>query len=148
MRKAVRAIVIKDDKLLVMHRNKFGHEYYALVGGGIDFGETAEQSLIREITEETGLAVNNPRLVFIEEAGEVFGIQYIYLCEYVSGEPKLRPDSIESKIAADGQNLYTPMWLPIKNLPSIPLLPDVLKTALLDGLKNGWPDEPITLHAK
>lgn len=143
----MRAIVVKDDKLLVMHRNKFGHEYYALVGGGIDFGETAEQSLMREIAEETGLTVKNLRLVFIEEAGDVFGKQYIYICEYVSGEPKLQPDSIEAKIEADGKNLYTPMWLPIKDLPSTPLLPDVLKTALLDGLKNGWPDEPITLHA-
>ena len=143
----MRAIVVKDDTLLVMHRNKFGHEYYALVGGGIDFGETAEQSLIREITEETGLVVKNPRLIFIEEAGDVFGIQYIYLCEYVSGEPKLQPDSIEAKIEAEGKNLYTPMWLPIKELQSVPLLPEVLKQALLDGLKNGWPEKPITLHA-
>lgn len=147
MIKAVRAIVVKDDSLLVMHRNKFGHEYYALVGGGIDFGETAEQSLKREITEETGLVVKNPRLMFIEEAGAVFGTQYIYLCEYVNGEPKLQPDSIEAKIEANGKNLYMPMWLPIKDLHSVPLLPEVLKRALLDGLKNGWPDEPITLHA-
>lgn len=144
----MRAIVIRDDKLLVMHRNKFGHEYYALVGGGIDFGETAEQSLMREIAEETGLSVKNPRLVFIEEAGDVFGIQYIYLCEYLSGEPKLQPDSIEARIEADGKNTYTPMWLPVKDLQSVPLLPEVLKRALLDGLKNGWPDEPITLHAE
>ena len=147
MRKAVRAIVVKGDTLLVMHRNKFGHEYYALVGGGIDFGETAEQSLIREITEETELSVKNRRLVFIEEAGHVFGIQYIYLCEYVSGEPKLQPDSIEAKIEADGKNLYTPMWLPIKDLQTVPLLPEILKRSLLDGLKNGWPEKPITLHA-
>ena len=44
MRTAVRAIVIKDQSLLVMHRNKFGQEFYALVGGGVDYGESAEQA--------------------------------------------------------------------------------------------------------
>jgi len=148
MRKAVRAIVVNGDKLLVMHRNKFGNEYYALVGGGIDFGETAEQALNREINEETSLTTKNSRLVFIEDAGEIFGIQYIYLCEYAGGEPKLQPQSMEAKINAGGKNTYTPMWLPIKDLPKTVLLPEALKSALLDGLKNGWPSQPITFRAE
>ena len=34
-----------------------------LPGGGIDFGEAPEEALIREFAEETGLIVNDPRLV-------------------------------------------------------------------------------------
>lgn len=147
MRKAVRAIVIKDDQFLVMHRNKFGQTYFSLIGGGIDFGETPEQSLIREIAEETQLSVANPKLVFIEETDEVYGTQYIYLCEYVSGEPKLAQDSMEAKIAEAGKNLYIPMWIPLNELSEAELLPIKLKEAILKALKNGWPKEPITLHA-
>ncbi|MBC7708141.1 NUDIX domain-containing protein [Polaromonas sp.] len=146
MRQVVRAIVIKDQSLLVMHRNKFGQTYHALVGGGIDHGETAEQALYREIMEETGVQVNNHKLVIIEDAGNVYGIQYIYTCDYVSGEPKLAPDSPEAQINALGQNLYTPMWLPLSELPNVVFQPKELQAVLLEHIGMAWPPEPIHLH--
>ncbi|HSW36949.1 MAG TPA: NUDIX domain-containing protein [Candidatus Saccharimonadales bacterium] len=148
MRKAVRAIVIKDDALLVMHRNKFGQEYYTLIGGGIDVNEAPEQALLREISEETSLEVKNPRLVFVEEAGDPYGTQYIYLCDYVSGEPVLMQDSIEAKIHADGKNLYKPLWLKLRYLPTTNFLSRRLKQAILEGVENGWPAEPVDITHK
>lgn len=145
MRKAVRIIITKNDSLLVMERNKFGNHYIALVGGGIDLGETAEQALYREVAEEAGITFTNPRLVFIEHAGEVFGTQYIYEADYESGEPALDANSEEAKITALGQNLYNPRWLPIGELAEANLLPQELKTAVLEGLNNGFPETPVTL---
>lgn len=142
----MRAIVIKDGALLAMHRNKFGHEYYTLVGGGIDFGETPLQALHRELQEETGVAVTNPRLVFVEAAGDMYGPQYIYLCDYRSGEVALHPDSEEAKINDIGKNLYTPLWLPLDDLPHVPFLSETLKRHLLQALKQGWPKEPLTFQ--
>lgn len=148
MRKAVRAIVIKNGMLLVMHRNKFGQEYYTLIGGGIDFGETAEQALHREVREETGLTIHSLRLVFVEEAGDPFGMQYIYWCESDSGEVALPAESEEAKIHALGKNLYTPMWLPLKELPNKPFLSEGLKKSLLSAIENGFPEQPITISSK
>lgn len=145
MRHAVRAIILKDDKLLVMHRNKFGHEFYALPGGGIDMGETAEQALIREIQEEAGITFTNPRLVIAEDAGEIFGLQQIYLCQYVSGEPALAPNSDEAKITAMGQNFYQPLWLPLDKLPQVELLPKELQQTLLENLPDKWPAKLLKL---
>lgn len=145
MRQAVRAIVLKDDHLLIMQRNKFGHEYYSLVGGGIDMGESAEQALYREVAEETGIAIATPRLVIIEDAGSMYGIQYIYSCDYVGGEPALSPDSAEAKIHAGGQNLFVPMWLPLAELPATNLLPIELKQLLLAELAANFPSAPIAL---
>jgi ADP-ribose pyrophosphatase YjhB (NUDIX family) len=146
MRTTARAIVVNGDKLLVMYRNKFGHEYYSLVGGGVDVGETPEQTLYREVTEETSLAISNHRLVIIENAGSMYGMQYIFLCNYVSGEPVLSEGSMEEKINANGKNLFKPMWLPITDLPNTKLLPSELKQALINGLTNGFPDQPLTLN--
>jgi 8-oxo-dGTP diphosphatase len=145
MRQAVRAIVVKDNHLLVMKRNKFGQEYYSLVGGGIDMGETADQALYREVSEETGLAIANHRLVITEDAGSMYGIQYIYLCDYVSGEPALAPDSAEALIHAGGQNLFQPLWLPLAELPAANLLPIELKDLLLVSLADNFANAPIAL---
>lgn len=145
MRKAVRAIIIHENKLLVMHRNKFGKEYYTLVGGGIDFGETASQALHREIQEETGVVFTNARLVFVQEAGDPYGTQYIYLCDYVSGEPKLEPTSAEAEINKLGQNLYTPMWLDIAKLSEVEFVAPVLRNAIVTSLKQGFPEQPLSL---
>lgn len=138
----MRAIVVKDDSLLVMHRNKFGHEYYTLIGGGVDGNETLEHALHRELMEETTLTVSDPRLVFIEEAGAPYGTQYVYLCKYESGKVTLAPDAEEAKIHALGKNLYTPMWIPVIDLPDIPFLSEELKDRLIDGLLHGFPKEP------
>lgn len=145
MRQAVRAIVVKDDKLLVMHRNKFGQEYYTLPGGGIDPGETGEQSLTRELAEETSVTVQNPRLVFVEEAGDPFGTQYIYLCEYTGGEPELSQLSEEYKISALGQNLYEPKWVEIAKLDELPFLSEHLKDAIVNCLEDGFPEKPVDI---
>jgi ADP-ribose pyrophosphatase YjhB (NUDIX family) len=146
MRKASRAIIIKDDRLLVTKRNKFGHEYYILVGGGIDTGETELEALYRELHEESGVEIApNPRKVFIENSGFMYGVQNVYLCEYVSGEPQLHPDSTEAKISRMGKNTYEPMWLPLGELEGAAFRTERLKRAILDGVKNGWPAEPVDI---
>lgn len=141
----VRAIIINGDKMLAMHRNKFGHEYYVLVGGGINIGENAETALRRELLEETGLSVGEVRHVFTEDAGDPFGTQYVYWCEYKGGDPVLQPNSDEAKINELGKNLYTPVWLPLPKLPEAPFLSESLKQAIIEGLKQGFPNEPKTL---
>lgn len=148
MRRAVRAIVLRNDALLVMHRNKFGQSYYTLVGGGIRSGESPEQAVLREVHEESSISVGSPRLVFVEAGGEPFGPQYIYLCEYQSGEAALPPQSEEAKIHALGSNLYTPAWLPVVQLPGVALVTTPLKAAIIHSLQHGFPDHPVEIRPK
>lgn len=144
MRKAVRAIVVQDGNLLVIHRNKFGTEYYTLPGGGIDPGETPEQALIREMAEETSIRVNIERLVYVEEAGNPFGTQYVFLCTYLGGEPALHPDSEEALINALGQNTYTPEWLPLEDVAQVSFRTTTLRDILLRDVVNGFAEKVET----
>lgn len=51
-----RAIIIKDNKVLLFFRNRLISgkiiEYYAIPGGGLEPGETIEKCTIRELKEE------------------------------------------------------------------------------------------------
>ena len=42
-------------------------DYYYSVGGGVHLNETAEEAVIREVFEETGIHYEVDRLVFIHE---------------------------------------------------------------------------------
>ena len=148
MKQAVRAVVAKGNSLLVMKRNKFGTEFYTLVGGAIDMGETAEQALRREVHEETGLKVGDVHLVYVEDAKAPFGTQYVYWCEYLGGEPKLDPRTFEAELTARGDNTYEPMWLPISRLPDTLFRSGSLKVALIEAFKHGFPSKPQQLEWK
>jgi len=144
MRKAVRAIVIRDDQMLLMHRNKFGHEYYTLLGGGMQPGESAEHALARELMEESSFQLVSARPVFVEESGDPYGTQYIYICEVQGGEPKLHASSDEAKLIEMG-NVHTPMWVPIKDFASLKFRTDLLQKAIVYGLKHGFPPQAVLL---
>jgi ADP-ribose pyrophosphatase YjhB (NUDIX family) len=57
----VDCIIEKDDKVLLINREN--HPLgYALPGGYVDYGESVEQAVIREIKEETNLDIVKPKL--------------------------------------------------------------------------------------
>lgn len=55
VRPSARAIIIKDNKVLMVHSQVY--DYYKFPGGGINCGETRIDALIRETREEAGLIV-------------------------------------------------------------------------------------------
>jgi 8-oxo-dGTP pyrophosphatase MutT (NUDIX family) len=150
MKQSARAIVLKDGNLLLMKRFKLDREYYTLLGGTIKPMEQPAAAALREVLEESGVVVNNPRLVFEEDAGDPFGPQHIFMCDYVSGDPKLPAESEEAFWTTPGKNTYEPLWFPFDSLQDIPFVSPLLKEALLIARDKGFPSEPYhfsTRHA-
>ncbi|MBR4550311.1 MAG: NUDIX domain-containing protein [Oscillospiraceae bacterium] len=61
----VGAIIRKDERVLMVGNDSM--PYYYSVGGRIHFGETAEEAVVREVEEETGVRMEIDRLGFVEE---------------------------------------------------------------------------------
>ena len=61
----VGAIIMKDGKILMASNDRA--DYLYSVGGRIKFGETAEEAVVREVLEETGVKMKIDRLGFVHE---------------------------------------------------------------------------------
>lgn len=73
-------IVIKDQKLLTVHRIKDGYEYWVFPGGHRRSGEAGVQAVIREVYEESGIEIANAKLVFEFKNYLMNHVDYYYLC--------------------------------------------------------------------
>jgi 8-oxo-dGTP diphosphatase len=123
------ALVIKDGKVLLIHR-KNEKEFYVFPGGGVEGGETVEQAIQRELLEETSIIVKINKI--LEHKIYNDGIEnYAYLCDYVSGEPRLADDSPERIEMESGIEYYNPMWVEIKDLENMTVWPEEAKRQLI-----------------
>jgi 8-oxo-dGTP diphosphatase len=79
----VGAIILDGDQILLEKRkNSPGKGKWAVPGGLVELGENVEQAVIREVKEETGLEVDEPRLVDVANyvsLGEKGAVMYHYV---------------------------------------------------------------------
>ena len=87
----VKGIVVLDNKILLLKRVKpstDGLGFWELPGGGLEYGETPNQALIRELKEETGLDI-----VIIKPAYTFTKIGNLFKTEFPSKTPPHSPGS-------------------------------------------------------
>jgi len=118
---SARALIIRDGKLLVMHRKRFSStgdgwiEYHSIPGGEIDQGEQPEEAVVRELFEEMGVEIR-----IVAEVAHLTSLRFehfVFSAKLVGDiEPKLMPDSEEAMDWANEFNQFTPMWVPVSEL--------------------------------
>jgi 8-oxo-dGTP diphosphatase len=101
-RTATAIIPFPPDKILLIKRRTVPFSgYWALPGGRVDSGETIEQTIVREVKEETGLDVAVMRKIGeYHEQGVQDGLEYDYypacfLVKTVGGKIKKQESEIE-----------------------------------------------------
>jgi len=98
---AVSAAIIRDGRVLIVRRNNPpAHGLYTLPGGIVETGETLHEAVIREIDEETGLAIEPVALAGYREAifrdkdnrTERHFVILAFAARWLSGEPRLNEE--------------------------------------------------------
>ena len=92
-----------EDLLLVRHRGIGEKGYlYAPPGGGMDYGEGAEEALVREMEEETGLRVAVRNFLFVYEYRELplHALELFFAVDLLDGKLKVGQDP---EMAAEDQ---------------------------------------------
>ncbi|PWH13562.1 MAG: DNA mismatch repair protein MutT [Anaerolineae bacterium] len=116
MKLATLCYVKRDGKTLMIHRMKRAGDIHAGkwngLGGKLEPGESPEQCVIREVREESGLEIIQPRyhglLVFADFKGEDWYV-WVFTAEHFHGT---LTDSSEGQLAwiSDEQILSLPLW--------------------------------------
>jgi len=95
IRPVTKVIIIKNGKILLLLRNKNlneGETIYDIPGGGVEFGETFEDALTREVNEEVNLEIDIKGIVSnwsYTVNDELHLVGLTFFAEYVSGNVKL-----------------------------------------------------------
>ncbi|MGK0467271.1 NUDIX hydrolase [Clostridium sp.] len=117
---ATKALIIKNNKYLALHKTEEIGGLWELPGGRMEFGETAEETLFREVKEEINLVINSYKLLdtwnFVSKEYQITGV--IYLCTIKDG----------NVILSDEHDKY--QWLEF-NDESINVMHDVFKEKMI-----------------
>jgi len=119
VRVGVYAVIIEDNKILLTRQ----WDGYSLIGGGVEKGETIEESIVREVKEETGLTVTPDKIIhqattFFKRNAEAQAnqsIQLYFTHSQIHGQ--INNDSI-----TDSEKTYTngtPEWVDLDKIDDI-----------------------------
>lgn len=125
MRNRGAVVIVENNKVALIRREKAGRVYYVFPGGKQEPGETIEQCAKREAFEELGVKV---------EIGELItqvpfnGIQYYFRAKIIGGQFGTGQGE-EYMETTNGS--YLPVWIELENLSSLDVIPkEVVKQVL------------------
>ena len=127
------AVIILDDHVLI-HRAA-ADDFWALPGGRVEFFETSEETVEREMFEELGLECSVDRhLWYVENFFKLDVTQFHELANYYLASFEHSP-SINSEVDFKGKETslgLTFRWVLLKSLKKYKLKPEFLSEKLFD----------------
>ena len=129
----VAGIFLSDGKLLAMRNERL--PYFALPGGRVQLGETAEHAILREIKEELQITPTIIRPLWLNQSfftEDVDKLQYHELCLYflMDGSAGGLTAKENCFTYREGDRMHAFEWLKLERLQNTYFYPVFLKTAI------------------
>lgn len=102
---AIIVLIQKGNEILLVHNRAFKRNYYGLVAGFLEAGESLEQCVVREVKEETGLTIKNLQYFGSQTWPYPSGLMVGFTAEYESGTIKLQEDELSAGAFYSKDNL-------------------------------------------
>ncbi len=122
---AIIVLIHRGDEVLLVHARNFRGDFYGLVAGFVETGETLEEAVHREVMEETHVKITNLRYFGSQPWPYPCGLMVGFNADYVSGE-----------ISLQREELSAGSWFTKDNLPHIPEKLSIARM-LLDNWLSG-----------
>ncbi len=106
---AVIVLIHRGNEVLLVHARNYHSNFYGLVAGFVETGETLEEAVHREVMEETGLTITNLRYFGSQPWPYPSGLMVGFTADYVDGEIHLQKEELSRG-----------KWFTKDNLPTIP----------------------------
>lgn len=122
----VLCLIHKDGSYLLQDRKKADWQGYALPGGHIEAGESIVDAVIREMKEETGLDIQNPKLCGVKQFPIEGGRYLVFL---------FQTDEFSGEVCSSDEGAMH--WVEHDQLESVNLVDDfreLLRVMLDDAL--------------
>ena len=145
MRTRAGIVLIENNKVALIERHRAGLHYFVFPGGGVDEGESPEQAAIREAREELGIEVAIKRKVAEVHVGAK-SRQVYFLVEQIAGAfgTGAGEEFFDSDPDDPREGVYTPIWMPIDELPQHEkVFPVDVANLVLRSVSEGWPEEAL-----
>ena len=135
------ALIIENDCLLAITNPT--SKYYYSVGGGVHMNEKAEECIVREVKEETGVDYEIDHLAvicenFFMDNSPGFKDLNCHVIEFYYLMKSRGSQSVNSQSYGWNGAKESIAWIPLKDLPFTNIKPDFLKTRIPEilSLKN------------
>ena len=138
VRVRVGALIVRDGAVLLVEHDGLWEAgtFWTPPGGGVAFGESLADALVREVREETGLVVRVGPLRYVLDfvRAPLHAVSFYFECAASGGEAALgRDPELETQMLRDVR------WVALNDLAALTLYPEPFRASLADDVRAGFP---------
>lgn len=120
-------LVRRPGEILLARKPEWAPNRYSLIAGFLEFGESLEEAVVREVAEETGVSIKNIRYIGSQCWPFPSQVMAGFIADYAGGDLVIQESELEDA-----------RWFPVDALPDLPPGRSIARYLLDMVLEGPW----------